>query len=215
MAKPKVVAIVFGKAFVGFGFASRRRNDDAVADQTVFRPIGGHRDTVRIGNPEHFDGAQNFFHIAADFLRIIEDEAHFALGIANKDRAHGVRAFSGMQESEFIRNRIVRRDDGEGDFDSEFFFDPFDPFQMALQLIDRKADQFDTELFKLGNELLKRGKFGRADRRKIGGMAEQHKPAAFQIAGNIHFAQRRRYAQFGKIIAQEGHVHCRLFHKIS
>ena len=30
---------------------------------------------------------------------------------------HGVRAFSGMQESEFIRNRIVRRDDGEGDFD--------------------------------------------------------------------------------------------------
>ena len=65
------------------------------------------------GYLQGFDRADDFVHVAADFLGVVQDEADFAVRIDHKDRAHRVGALAGMQHAQLHGHGVVGRDNGE------------------------------------------------------------------------------------------------------
>jgi hypothetical protein len=101
MTEPPVIAFEFS----GFGFFETFfgsfdifgwRYDHVVSHDFIVGPLGRHRYAVDVGDLHGFDSAEDFVHIASQFLGIIENDTDETLVVDNKDCSHGIGAFAWM-----------------------------------------------------------------------------------------------------------------------
>ena len=115
----------------------------------------------------------------------------FALGIDEEYGTHGCRlAFTGLDHAVKVRHlhrHVV--DDREFDLDIlhapvfDLLTDRTQPCDMAVAAVDRQSDQFAVQSPEFGRTGTEREHLGGADRRKVGGVAEQDHPFALVVGG--------------------------------
>ena len=172
----------------------RRRNDDLIA----LLPIGGRRNALRIGELQCVDDAQNFVEIPAATHRIGHRQADLLIGVDNEDRAHRRRlALIGVDHVIQLGNRKVRiGHDGELQVSVLRIVDVGNPFHMFLDSVCGQAQRLGIAGGKFSRELRRAAHFGGANRREIGGVAEEKDPA---VAGPFVQAYAANLAVYGEI----------------
>ena len=80
MTEPPVEALVFSHAFPGCFLVHCWRYDNPVAYKFIVRPARSYS-ALFIGYLKRFDGANDFIHVPADFLRVVHDQTYFAFRV--------------------------------------------------------------------------------------------------------------------------------------
>src|SRR5688572_8999069 len=167
----------------------RRGADDLVA----LLPVGGRGARVLVGGLQGVEGAQHFVNVAAETHRVVDERAHLLLGVDDEDGADGRRlGRAGVDEPVLLRDLGVEvRDDGEVYLDAEVALDVPYPSDVRRDGIDGEADELRAaplELFGAAREL---DELGRADRREVGRVREEHDPLALVVRQQIGRASCR------------------------
>ena len=190
MAEPPI----FANEFAGSSFGETIFDSSNVfggwdnnigAKEFVFRPVGRKSNLLFNVSLQTFDHAQDFCHVAAEFLGVVENAADFAFWVNDENGTDGVGVvvLTWVDEAKTVGNSTGVGDDGELDFGIEMLFDPFSPFDMREDLVNTETEQFAVEIFESLVIFLERNEFGGANWGEIGWMAEKDEPFAGIITG--------------------------------
>lgn len=146
MAEPPIFAdefasSSFGEAIFGGSYVFGGRNDAIGTKELVVGPVSRKSNLFFDVSLKTFNHTQDFFHIATELLRIVENAANFAFWINDEDGADGVGVvvLSWVDKAKSISNSAGIGNDRELDFGIKMLFDPFGPFDMRENLVNAEA----------------------------------------------------------------------------
>src|SRR5690606_6974437 len=118
----------------------RRRRDDYVLPGP---PVGGRSDLVLVGGLQGVDDPQDLVEVPADVERIVDHRSNAAARVDEEYGPDRGRVRAGFVEHPVSLGdlHVEVGDDWEGDVDAEILLDAANPGDVAIDAVDRAAEQ--------------------------------------------------------------------------